>query len=141
MTQEQLSVICSSFEKACLMSPDLGSRFYTQLSSDYPETMNIFASVSMNAQHTRFISMLRIILTRMTGDQPFIPLLEELGRKHRTYCVGDEEFEKFGITMMKVLQATLGNEFDEFMRDAWFAVYNELTGVMKSAINHSQSHV
>lgn len=118
MTQEQLSAICNSFEKACMMSPDLGSRFYTQLSSDHPEIMNLFASVSMNAQHTRFISMLRIILIRMTGDQPFIPILEELGVKHRSYRVGEEEFEMFGMTLMKVLQATLGKEFDGFMRDA-----------------------
>jgi len=141
MNQEQLSVICNSFEQARSMNPDLGSRFYVQLSSDYPETMKIFTSVSMNAQHTRFVSMLGIILNRMKEDLPFIPLLEELGEAHRTYHVGEEEFEKFGITLIKVLRAALGREFDESMRDAWFAVYNEITSVMKSAINNSQPQI
>lgn len=141
MTKEQLTIIGDLFEKACSKDPDLGSRFYARLSGDYPELMNFFASVGLNAQHTRFISMIRIILGRMSGDLPYIPLLEELGKAHQSYRIGEDEFEKFGITLMKVLQTTLGTKFDKPVRDAWCAVYNEIIGVMISAIDHSPSQV
>jgi hypothetical protein len=31
---------------------------------------------------------------------------------------------------MKVLQQVLGREFNAYMRDAWYAVYTEITRIM-----------
>ena len=135
MTPEQLSAICNSFDKALSMSPDLGSRFYLQLASDHPETKEIFDSISMEAQHTRFISMLRIILIRMNDGLPVASLLQELGKQHVRFGVKEEDFEKFGTTLMKVLRELLGKEFDGHMCDAWVVVYEEITRIMKSANN------
>ena len=117
------------------MEPDFGSRFYLQLSSDYPETKAIFDSINMQAQHTRFIGMLSLIMLRMKNDRPVIPLVQDLGKQHEHYGVKDEHFEFFGATLMKVLQQVLGREFNAYMRDAWSAVYVEITRIMKSAGN------
>jgi len=134
MTPEQLSVICDSLDKACSMAPDFGERFYRRLSSDYPETKIIFNAISMEAQHTRFISMLGIILARMKEDRPVTLLLHDLGKQHDMRGVKDEHFEDFGVTLMTVLDDLLGNEFDRYMHDAWVAVYGEITKIMKSAM-------
>lgn len=135
MTPEQLSAICNSFDKALAMRPDLGSRFYQQLASDHPETTEIFDSISMDAQHTRFISMFRIILIRMNDALPVDSLLQDLGKQHAGFGVREEDFEKFGSTLMKLLRELLGKEFDRHMCDAWVVVYEEITRIMKSASN------
>ncbi len=117
------------------MEPDFGSKFYLQLSSDYPETKAIFDSINMHAQHTRFIGMLSVIMLRMKNDRPVTPLIRDLGKQHDHYGVKDEHFEFFGATLLKVLQQVLGREFNAYARDAWSAVYAEITRIMKSAGN------
>ena len=132
MNPDKLSAICDLFDKAYSMAPDFGSRFYRQLSADYPETMSIFNSVNMESQHTRFVGMLSIVLHRMKGGRPFESLLQDLGKQHMKYGVKDENFADFGESLMNVLQEMLGPEFDREMRDTWIATYAEITRVMKS---------
>lgn len=132
MTPDQLSAICDTFDRVVSSTPDFGPKFYQRLSDDYPQTMDVFNNINMDSQHTRFVGMLSIILHRIKDGRPVIPLLEDLGKQHSSFGVKEEDFENFGAALMKVLQTSLGNEFDEDLHDAWVAVYAEITSIMKS---------
>jgi len=127
MTPEQISVIIDLFENAQKKSDDLGLLFYERLSNDYPEVSEIFESASMNAQHTRFISMMNIILARMINDRPVKDLLQDLGEQHQKYRVNQMNIEKFGVTLTKVLKELMGNEFNGELRQLWTVFFNEIT--------------
>ena len=132
MTPEQLSAICASFDMMRSVAPDLGTRFYQRLSVDHPEIENVFNSVNMAAQHSRFISMLDIILLRMKEGRPTADLLKDLGSRHYHFGVSDEGFDNFGATLIAVFQETLGAEFDRDLHDAWTDAYQQIVVLMKS---------
>lgn len=135
MTPEQLSAICLSLDKVRSVTPDFGARFYRRLSIDHPEIADVFHSVNMEAQHTRFVSMLHIILLRMKEGRPTTELLAELGDRHYHFGVSHVNFQKFGATLMAVLQESLGTEFEGFLHDAWLEAYQQIVVLMKSEVD------
>ena len=118
MTLEQLSAIRFSFDKVRSASPDFGAEFYHRLTSDFPEIMSKFDPVSMRAQHTRFVGMLDVIIFRMYDERPVKQLLQGLGDRHQNYGVEDEDFAKFSITLLKILDELPGNELNESLSNA-----------------------
>jgi len=132
MTPEQLSAICTSFDKMRSVAPDLGTRFYQRLSADHAEISKVFSSVNMAAQHNRFIGMLHIILLRMQEGRPTADLLKDLGARHYHFGVSDENFQKFGATLIAVFHETLGAEFDEYLHAAWVEAYQQIMALMRS---------
>lgn len=132
MTPEQISAVYNSFSKARSIGPDFGSLFYQNLSSDYPEIKSLFTSPIMESQHTRFVGQLDVIMIRMKNGRDVTQMLQELGRHHGHIGVKNEDFEKFGATLMKVLQELLGAEFDGYLRESWLSLFAEIKRMMIS---------
>jgi hemoglobin-like flavoprotein len=131
MTHEQLSAIRISFDKARSVSPDFGAKFYHCLTNDFPEIMSKFDPLSMRAQHTRFVGMLDMIIFRMYDKRPVKQLLQGLGDRHDNYGVQDEDFAKFSITLLKILDGLLGNELNESLSNAWVELLGEIRTMMR----------
>jgi methyl-accepting chemotaxis protein len=138
MTPEQLSSIRISFDKARSASPDFGAKFYHRLANDFPEIMSNFDPVSMRAQHTRFVGMLDMIISRMNDGRPVKQLLQDLGDRHHNYGVQDEDFAKFSDTLLKILDELLVNELNESLSNAWVELLGEMRTMMRPCHSPAQ---
>ena len=139
--KKDLEVVCNSLEKARSLAPDIGPRFYRLLISESMEMKAVFDSVSMKTQHTRFFSMLNIILIRMRDQRPFISLLQDLGKQHLKYRIRGEDFVIFQAVFLKLLHELFGSEFDESLRNSWVLVFEKINQIMRSGIDYSTAKI
>jgi hemoglobin-like flavoprotein len=60
-------------------------------------------------------------------------IMEELGVKHIRYGVRPDMFPMMGEALVETLEASLGDDFNENVREAWREVYAELSQDMVKA--------
>jgi hemoglobin-like flavoprotein len=75
--------------------------------------------------------MLDMIIFRMYDERPVKQLLQGLGNRHHSYGVQDEDFAKFSITLLKMLDELLGNELNESLSNAWVELLGEIRTMMR----------
>jgi hemoglobin-like flavoprotein len=75
--------------------------------------------------------MLDMIIFRMYDERPVKHLLQGLGDRHGNYGVEDEDFAKFSITLLKMLDELPGNESNESLSNAWVELLGEIRTMMR----------
>lgn len=130
MKPENLDDLIAVFQRVLDEHADFGKTFYAQLSVDQPELMKVFQQVSMRAQHTRFTGMISIILHRMHEARPYQSLLEDLGRQHEAFGVRARDLDRFGETLMRVIQRLAGADFNDEVQAQWHIAFGEIRATM-----------
>ena len=84
--------------------------------------------------------MLGLAVHGLKNRDTLIPAVQELGRRHVAYGVGERHYDVVGKALMLTLEQGLGVDFTPQVREAWFATYELLSGVMKQAAypNHKR---
>jgi hemoglobin-like flavoprotein len=75
--------------------------------------------------------MLGLAVHGLTTPHTLIPAVQELGRRYVVYGVEERHYDVVGNALMLTLEQGLGVEFTSQVRDACFATYELLSGVMK----------
>jgi hemoglobin-like flavoprotein len=136
MTPQQRQLVLQSWRQ---LSPDaerLAELFYSRLFDLAPQLRHLFRG-DMTLQQKRLATMLGALVADLEKREVLGPTLNDLGQRHATYGVHEEDFEVFGEALVWALQRVLWGDCTPDVEEAWRAVYREIATAMKAAASRA----
>jgi hemoglobin-like flavoprotein len=130
MTDHQQELVRSSVQKIMLISDETADLFYSRLFEIAPYVRPLFKG-DMKDQGARMMTMLHYAVQNMHRLNECASMLEQLGQKHRSYGVTGGHYDIFASALLWTLERMLGREFTDDVRNAWVALYLEISAAMK----------
>jgi hemoglobin-like flavoprotein len=109
-----------------------GACFYERLFACDPSLRPLFQA-DLKLQGRKLMEMLRLIAVHLDRLDALVPVVAELGRRHRAYGVCDAHYEAVGQALLWTLEHLLGPGFTPELRQAWQEAYLILAHLMQAA--------
>lgn len=122
MTPEQVNLVQSSFNAAAHRGAELVSTFYTRLFESHPNLRSFFPH-DMQEQEEKLLQTLSYAVNGLTHPQALLPIVRELGSRHRDFNVEAEHYTYVAAALIGSLRETLAEEFTHAVERAWVACY------------------
>ena len=132
MTPIDVDLVQTSFAKVAPIDDETGVLFYERLFEIAPDVRPLFRG-DIDEQGRMFMSVLTVAVNGLTTFDSIEPALRELAIRHAGYGVGPEHYASVGAALVWMMERSLGDDFTDEVRSAWFAVYDALSGVMIEA--------
>ena len=136
MTPQQARLVQDSFLKLLDMPDSVGVRFYSHLFELEPRLRRLFRG-EIAAQGRMFMRMIGIGIQSLGNVEELESVFRDLGRRHQRYGVKDADYDTVGVALLWTLEVSLGEDFNDEVRDAWRAVYRLLADNMRRAAAES----
>ena len=132
MTPQQIDLVQKSFQKVVPIAATAADLFYDRLFEIAPQTRSLFPS-DMAEQKKKLMAMLGTAVTNLHKLDTILPVVKELGKRHKTYGVTADQYAPVGAALLWTLEKGLGSDFTPETKAAWTEVYTALAGVMTTA--------
>jgi nitric oxide dioxygenase len=132
MTPEQVQIIKLTFAQAMSSKDEVGQLFYSRLFAIAPETKPLFKG-DIVAQSRKLMDTLALAISSLRDTPALMATLEALAKRHVTYGVRDEHYDKVGEALLWTLEQGLGAAFTPHAREAWTKLYATVAQVMRNA--------
>jgi len=132
VSQEQKVLVQKSFKVVEKISDVAADIFYQRLFDIEPELRSLF-SEDLREQKTKLMGALKVLVNTLDNPDKLIPILEDMGRKHKTYGVVEDHFVPVADALVWTLEEGLGADFTEEVRHAWTALYSAIASIMIEA--------
>jgi hemoglobin-like flavoprotein len=129
MTPKQIELIEKSFQSVKPIADAAGRMFYGRLIELDPSLRPMFRDV--NEQARKLMQVIGTAVAMLRRPEELFPIVEDLGRRHVTYGVTDAHYQAGGAALVWTLEQGLGDAFTPEVRDAWVAMYDAITWVMR----------
>jgi hemoglobin-like flavoprotein len=110
----------------------VGRTFYERLFETNPETRKLFTD-DMESQGERFMDMIRAAVAGLDDLKALLPVIRQLGARHRKYGVETSHYGAFTEALIWTLEQGLTDAFTPEIRTAWTNVYGVLAETMITA--------
>lgn len=134
MTPEQISLIQTSFNRVAPLGDRLMDSFYTRLFELAPQVRAMFPK-DTSKQKEKLLQMLAYAVNGLNYPEALMPILRELGDRHRGYKAAPEHYSAVSLALMDALKETTPGDFDDATQDAWIACYQLIAGTMEPRLN------
>lgn len=131
MTPEQATLVRTSWAKVTPISEQAAELFYGRLFSEFPEVQPLFKS-DMKEQGRKLMAMINTAVNSLDNLGPLIPAVQDMGKRHATYGVKNEDYDKVGAALLWTLEQGLGDDFTPETEQAWATMYTTVADVMKA---------
>ncbi len=138
LTEKQIHLVQSTFAMVEPIADDAAVLFYNRLFELDPALKPLFSS-DMAAQRKALMSTLKVAVKGLTDLDSIVPAVQQLGERHGSYGVKDEDYSTVAEALLWTLEQGLGAEFTEEVKEAWTDVYMLLAGVMIDAANSASA--
>lgn len=132
VTQEEISLVQSSWAKVEPISDTAADLFYGRLFELDPSLQKLFPD-DMAEQKKKLMQTLAVCVNGLTDLGEIVPAVKALGQRHVGYQVKDEQYETVGAALLWTLEQGLGEDYTEETAAAWTTVYGVLATTMKEA--------
>jgi hemoglobin-like flavoprotein len=132
MTPEQIALVQTSFAQVIPIADAAAALFYTRLFTLDPTLRALFHS-DMQAQGRKLMSVLGIAVQGLSQPEKLLPLVQQLGERHRDYGVKDAHYATVGTALLWTLQQGLGEHYTPDVQAAWTSAYTLLADTMRAA--------
>ncbi len=132
MTEQQKTLVQSSFEKVVPISAQAAELFYGRLFEIAPEVRSLFKG-DMKVQGTKLMQMIGYAVSSLDNLDVLVPAVQQLGKRHKGYEVKPEHYAMVGQALLWTLEQGLGKDFTPETKEAWTVVYSVLSNVMQAA--------
>ena len=76
------------------------------------------------------MEILSIAVIGLSHAESLLPMLRDLGMKHKAYGVQERDYEAVAEALLWALKEMLGPVFTEDIREAWISAYTLLAAAM-----------
>jgi hemoglobin-like flavoprotein len=135
MTPEQTRLIKETWRRVLPIADGAAALFYNRLFEIDPSTERLFFNTRMPEQRKKLVQMLSAALQGLDNLDALVPVVENLGRRHRGYGVTAEHYESVGAALLWTLEQGLGRAWTPQAAEAWTQLYGLLSAVMRRAAN------
>ncbi len=139
MTDEQINLIKTSFEKIRLISQHAADLFYAKLFDLDPKLRRLFHG-DMKKQGQKLMQIIAYAVENLEQLDEIIPQVRALGARHVGYGVEERDYESVGAALLWTLEKALSKEFTAPTKKAWTELYGTLAETMKDAARHSNGN-
>lgn len=130
MTDRQITLIQSSFQKVIVDIDETAHLFYQRVFELRPDISHLFKE-DIQVQGRKLIKMLLFIVNHLHDDDADVTeQLSSLGKRHVAYHVKDDYFDVVRDALMWTLQRQLQEDFTRELHQAWLGLYGEMTEIM-----------
>jgi hemoglobin-like flavoprotein len=136
VTPDQKLLVQDSFRLVVPIADTAAELFYGRLFELDPSLRMLFRG-DMREQGRKLMQMLTVAVRGLDTLEAVVPAVQALGRRHATYGVQPQHFDTVGAALLWTLERGLGAAFTPDVRDAWAAVYELLSSVMKDSMAES----
>ena len=132
MTPEKIELVKTSWAKVAPISEQAAELFYGKLFELNPDFKSLFKS-DMKEQGRKLMAMLNTAVNSLDKLEAIVPAVQDMGRRHVTYGVKDEDYDTVGEALIWTLQQGLGEGFTAEVKEAWLDTYTLVATTMKTA--------
>ncbi len=136
MTEKQIKLVQTSWEKCIPIADTAASIFYAKLFELDPSLRPLFTS-DIKEQGKKLMTMITTAVRGLNNLEGIVGAVQAMGRRHTGYGVKDEHYETVGTALIWTLGQGLGDDFTEETKEAWIATYTLLATTMKDAANET----
>lgn len=104
--------------------------FYERLFADYPQTRPLFAHKDMRQQENALVAALATVVAGVSRGDNLVPVLQQLGLKHKNYGAVPAHYPAVGSTLLATLREYLGPQFTPEVERTWTEAYAAISGQM-----------
>ena len=104
--------------------------FYERLFADYPQTRPLFAHKDMRQQENALIAALATVVAGVKREDNLVPVLQQLGSKHKDYGADPAHYPAVGSTLLTTLKEYLGSQFTPEVAQTWTEAYAVISSQM-----------
>jgi hemoglobin-like flavoprotein len=132
VTLEQKTLVQTTFAKVAPIADTAAAMFYARLFELDPSLRPLFTS-DLTTQGRKLMQMIGVAVNGLDRLDEIVPVVRQLGVRHRAYGVTDEHYATVATALLWTLERGLGSDFTPAVREAWTAVYSTLAATMKEA--------
>ena len=132
MTPEQKRLVQTSFAKVAPIADAAAAMFYARLFEIDPALKPLFTT-DITEQGRKLMRMLGMAVNGLDRLDALVPVVQQLGVRHKQYGVMDEHYDTVAAALLWTLERGLGPDFTPDVKEAWVAVYTVLASTMKQA--------
>ena len=132
VTDAQKALVQESFKAVAQNSEVAADLFYQRLFDISPELRSLFPE-DLRDQKKKLVGALNLMVESLGDAERLVPILEDMGRKHKGYGVVDDHFVPVSDALVWMLEESLGADFTEEVRHAWTALYSAVASIMIEA--------
>lgn len=136
MTEKQIELVQTSWEKCIPIADTAASIFYAKLFELDPSLKALFTS-DIKEQGKKLMTMITTAVRGLNNLEGIVGAVQAMGKRHTGYGVKDEHYETVGAALIWTLGQGLGDDFTEETKEAWVATYTLLATTMKDAANEA----
>lgn len=129
MTPDQIRAVQTSFALLAPEAEKVAALFYHRLFSQAPSLRPLFTG-DMPEQGRKLMNMLAMIVRSLSAPGGLMPILAEMGRRHRGYGVEDWQYAVVGEALLWTLGSRLGERFTPDVAGAWSEAFRLLSSCM-----------
>jgi nitric oxide dioxygenase len=132
MTPAHITLVQRSFAEVLPIADTAAALFYDRLFTLDPALRFLFRG-DMTVQGRKLMTMLQFAVAGLSRLDKLVPLVQDLGVRHRGYGVTDAHYATVGAALLWTLAHGLGERFTPEVRAAWSSVYTLLADTMRNA--------
>ncbi|MBT5647101.1 MAG: hemin receptor [Rhodospirillaceae bacterium] len=132
MSKEDIDLVQHSFMRIEPLSMVVGRTFYERLFETNPEIKPLFKG-DLESQGEQLMDMIGTAVAGLDDLEKLIPILQELGARHRKYGVEVSHYGAVAEALIWTLEQGLADAFTPDIRAAWVNVYGVLAETMITA--------
>ncbi|WP_010141564.1 globin family protein [Oceanicola sp. S124] len=130
METSEITLVQSSFAKVWPIKGKAAEIFYADLFDTAPEVKPLFAGADMQKQGGKLMQMLNAVVKGLNDIPALLPVAADLAARHVEYGVQPAHYEAVGASLLRTLEAGLGEDFTPEVKAAWVTAYTTLSGAM-----------
>ena len=132
ISKEDIDLVQHSFMRIEPLSIVVGRTFYERLFETNPEIKPLFKG-DLESQGEQLMDMIGTAVAGLDDLEKLIPILQELGARHRKYGVEVSHYGAVAEALIWTLEQGLADAFTPDIRAAWVNVYGVLAETMITA--------
>ena len=132
MTPEQIKLVQGTFAQVAPIAEKAAAIFYDKLFELDPSLKSLFKS-DIKEQGKKLMSMLASAVNGLNRLDALVPVVQDLGKRHVGYGVNDSHYTTVGAALLYTLETGMGDKWNSEVKDAWVAVYTDLSETMIAA--------
>ena len=132
MQPETVALVQSTWKQLAPIAPQAAALFYRNLFEADPSLNPLFKG-SIDEQGKKLMQIIGAAVGKLDDLPTLVPILQNLGRRHRDYGVQPQHYDTVGGALLLTLQQGLGEAFTPEVKAAWAEVYGLIAKVMTEA--------
>ena|SRR5215472_6794798 len=137
MSPEQKSVVKATWQRVVPIADTAAELFYDRLFELDPQLRSLFVGVDLASQRKKLVQALTTVVEAINHIEDLVPVIRQLGQRHRSYGVKDNHYEIVGAALIWTLEKGLGDSWNAQTAAAWTEAYTLIADMMR---HHPDTH-